>query len=80
WAAAFSGFSLHIPVLIVTGALVGFSGAILSYIMCKAMNRSFVSVILGGFGDAPAVEGEGPAGEITEIKADELASQLSEAS
>ncbi|MDU2315586.1 MAG: NAD(P)(+) transhydrogenase (Re/Si-specific) subunit beta, partial [Cutibacterium acnes] len=77
---AFSGFSLHIPVLIVTGALVGFSGAILSYIMCKAMNRSFVSVILGGFGDAPAVEGEGPAGEITEIKADELASQLSEAS
>lgn len=80
WAAAFSGFSLHIPVLIVTGALVGFSGAILSYIMCEAMNRSFVSVILGGFGDAPAVEGEGPAGEITEIKADELASQLSEAS
>jgi len=80
WAAAFSGFSLHLPVLIVTGALVGFSGAILSYIMCKAMNRSFVSVILGGFGDAPAVEGEGPAGEITEIKADELASQLSEAS
>lgn len=80
WAAAFSGFSLHIPVLIVTGALVGFSGAILSYIMCKAMNRSFVSVILGGFGDAPAVEGEGPAGEITEIKADELAAQLSDAS
>ncbi|BDY01838.1 NAD(P)(+) transhydrogenase (Re/Si-specific) subunit beta [Cutibacterium avidum] len=80
WAAAFSGFSLHIPVLIVTGALVGFSGAILSYIMCKAMNRSFVSVILGGFGDAPAVEGDGPDGEITEIKADELASQLSDAS
>ena len=80
WAAAFSGFSLHIPVLIVPGALVGFSGAILSYIMCKAMNRSFVSVILGGFGDAPAVEGDGPDGEITEIKADELASQLSDAS
>lgn len=80
WAAAFSGFSLQIPVLIVTGALVGFSGAILSYIMCKAMNRSFVSVILGGFGDAPAIEGDGPEGEVTEIKADELASQLSEAS
>ncbi|MGK2310289.1 NAD(P)(+) transhydrogenase (Re/Si-specific) subunit beta [Cutibacterium sp. V947] len=80
WAAAFSGFSLHIPVLIVTGALVGFSGAILSYIMCKAMNRSFASVILGGFGDAPAAEGDGPDGEITEIKADELASQLSDAS
>jgi len=80
WAAAFSGFSLQIPVLIVTGALVGFSGAILSYVMCKAMNRSFTSVILGGFGDAIAKQDDGPAGEITEIKADELASQLADAS
>ncbi|WOQ16056.1 Re/Si-specific NAD(P)(+) transhydrogenase subunit beta [Raineyella sp. W15-4] len=80
WAAAAAGFMLGNDLLIVTGALVGSSGAILSYIMCKAMNRSFVSVILGGFGEGTKSGGEArDYGDYRETSAVEVASELTEA-
>ena len=83
WAASATGFMLNNDLLIVTGALVGSSGAILSYIMCRAMNRHFLSVIAGGFGTSggtsPAA-GAAPEGEVTPISTEETAELLRNAS
>lgn len=76
WAAAAAGFMLANDLLIVTGALVGSSGAILSYIMCKAMNRSFISVIAGGFGQEVVISSDEEQGEHRETSAEEVADML----
>ncbi|MEC4749717.1 Re/Si-specific NAD(P)(+) transhydrogenase subunit beta [Methylomicrobium sp. Wu6] len=76
WAAAATGFMLSNDLLIVTGALVGSSGAILSYIMCRAMNRNFVSVIAGGFGTGTGGEAAVVEGDVQPIDAEETAQQL----
>ncbi|MCK3769146.1 Re/Si-specific NAD(P)(+) transhydrogenase subunit beta [Microbacterium aerolatum] len=80
WAAAAAGFLLNNDLLIVTGALVGSSGAYLSYIMCKAMNRSFISVIAGGFGIAAPAKDDVDHGEHREVDAESVADMLANAS
>jgi len=80
WAAAAAGFMLNNDLLIVVGALVGSSGAILSYIMCRAMGRSFISVIAGGFGGAPASTEEKDYGDFRETNATEVAELLKNSS
>ena len=80
-AAAMTGFMLGNNLLIITGAMVGSSGAILSYLMCSAMNRSFISVILGGFGtESGTVSAEGEQGEHTEVNAEDVADMLKNSS
>ena len=82
WAAAATGFMLSNDLLIVTGALVGSSGAILSYIMCRAMNRKFLAVIAGGFGTSGgtvASSGDGEQGEVSPVSAEETAELLKNA-
>ena len=79
WAAAFTGLMLQNPLLIITGALVGSSGAFLSYVMCQAMNRSFLNVLLGGFGTDGGTVAEGVDGTHTEIDTDEAVAMLKDA-
>ena len=80
WAAAATGFMLGNTALIIVGSLVGSSGAILSYIMCRAMNRKFLSVILGGFGTSSGTAVDTEEGEVTSTSAEEVASLLKDAS